>query len=31
VVCGHKATGLGVGLLVNFGCARKARIERLAL
>jgi GxxExxY protein len=26
-----KATGLRVGLLVNFGCARKARIERLAL
>jgi GxxExxY protein len=26
-----KATGLRVGLLVNFGCAPKARIERLAL
>jgi GxxExxY protein len=26
-----KATGLRVGLLVNFGCAPKARIERLIL
>jgi GxxExxY protein len=26
-----KATGLRLGLLVNFGCAPKARIERLAL
>jgi GxxExxY protein len=26
-----KATGLRVGLLVNFGCAPKARIERLVL
>ena len=26
-----KATGMKVGLLVNFGCAPKARIERLAL
>ena len=26
-----KATGLHVGLLVNFGCAPKARIERLVL
>ena len=26
-----KATGLKVGLLVNFGCTPKARIERLAL
>ena len=26
-----KATGLRVGLLVNFGCAPKARVERLVL
>jgi len=26
-----KATGLRVGLLVNFGCAPKARVERLIL
>jgi GxxExxY protein len=26
-----KATGLRLGLLVNFGCAPKARIERLVL
>ena len=26
-----KASGLRLGLLVNFGCAPKARIERLAL
>jgi GxxExxY protein len=26
-----KATGLRLGLLVNFGCAPKARIERIAL
>ena len=26
-----KATGLKVGLLVNFGCATKARVERLVL
>ena len=26
-----KATGLKVGLLVNFGCAPKARVERLVL
>ncbi|MDB5464176.1 MAG: uncharacterized protein JWP23_2565, partial [Phenylobacterium sp.] len=26
-----KATGLRVGLLVNFGCAPKARIERFVL
>jgi GxxExxY protein len=26
-----KASGLRVGLLVNFGCAPKARIERLVL
>jgi GxxExxY protein len=26
-----KATGLHVGLLVNFGCAPKARVERLVL
>ena len=26
-----KATGLQVGLLVNFGCAPKARVERLVL
>jgi GxxExxY protein len=25
-----KASGLKVGLLVNFGCAPKARIERIA-
>ena len=26
-----RATGLRVGLLVNFGCAPKARVERLVL
>jgi GxxExxY protein len=26
-----KATGLHLGLLVNFGCAPKARVERLVL
>ncbi|MCI3134077.1 GxxExxY protein [Phenylobacterium aquaticum] len=26
-----KATGLKLGLLVNFGCMPKARIERIAL
>jgi GxxExxY protein len=26
-----KATGMRVGLLVNFGCAPKARVERLVL
>ena len=26
-----KASGLALGLLVNFGCAPKARVERLAL
>ena len=26
-----KATGLKVGLIVNFGCAPKARVERLVL
>jgi hypothetical protein len=26
-----KGTGLRLGLLVNFGCAPKARVERLVL
>ncbi len=26
-----KASGLGVGLLVNFGCSPKARVERIVL